>query len=244
MALLYTDTVLHSVIYVYNIPKVRGPSCIQVLQLSLFAFRTGIWRLHYVIHPASGREAASSSRSVETLSLFLLRIKGFVCVWGVRVCVFLLGSPGLLKTSELSCFSMNRLWKDLNTDGALRKQMEEPEGEQYVMFPNSILTRHCFRLSKRCSLFSVCCSPFLSLLRGFRSNVERRCCLLNVIPNTRFYLLPLRCLTTQCYSSSTWRLCLFLKVADGCYCAGCGGEIQDSFRMKVLQDTWHNACFQ
>uniref|UniRef100_A0AAQ4QY55 LIM domain kinase 2 n=1 Tax=Gasterosteus aculeatus aculeatus TaxID=481459 RepID=A0AAQ4QY55_GASAC len=34
------------------------------------------------------------------------------------------------------------------------------------------------------------------------------------------------------------------EVADGCYCAGCGGEIQDSFRMKVLQDTWHNACFQ
>ncbi|TMS03267.1 LIM domain kinase 2 [Larimichthys crocea] len=31
---------------------------------------------------------------------------------------------------------------------------------------------------------------------------------------------------------------------DGCYCAGCGGKIQDSFQMKVLQDTWHNACFQ
>ncbi|KAF1389144.1 hypothetical protein PFLUV_G00070410 [Perca fluviatilis] len=31
---------------------------------------------------------------------------------------------------------------------------------------------------------------------------------------------------------------------DHCYCAGCGGEIQDSFHMKVLQDTWHNACFQ
>ncbi|XP_038558675.1 LIM domain kinase 2 [Micropterus salmoides] len=31
---------------------------------------------------------------------------------------------------------------------------------------------------------------------------------------------------------------------DECYCAGCGGKIQDSFHMKVLQDTWHNACFQ
>ncbi|KAM6945288.1 LIM domain kinase 2 [Lycodopsis pacificus] len=31
---------------------------------------------------------------------------------------------------------------------------------------------------------------------------------------------------------------------DHCYCAGCGGEIQDSFHMKVLQDTWHTACFQ
>uniref|UniRef100_A0A8C3AM21 LIM domain kinase 2 n=1 Tax=Cyclopterus lumpus TaxID=8103 RepID=A0A8C3AM21_CYCLU len=31
---------------------------------------------------------------------------------------------------------------------------------------------------------------------------------------------------------------------DTCYCAGCGGEIQDSFHTKVLQDTWHNACFQ
>ncbi|KAA8592248.1 hypothetical protein FQN60_017703 [Etheostoma spectabile] len=31
---------------------------------------------------------------------------------------------------------------------------------------------------------------------------------------------------------------------DNCYCAGCGGEIQDSFHLKVLQDTWHNACFQ
>ncbi|XP_043967793.1 LIM domain kinase 2 [Gambusia affinis] len=29
-----------------------------------------------------------------------------------------------------------------------------------------------------------------------------------------------------------------------CYCAGCGEKIQDSFQMKVLQDTWHNACFQ
>ncbi|XP_056274588.1 LIM domain kinase 2 isoform X2 [Pseudoliparis swirei] len=31
---------------------------------------------------------------------------------------------------------------------------------------------------------------------------------------------------------------------DTSYCAGCGGEIQDSFHTKVLQDTWHNACFQ
>ncbi|XP_047237710.1 LIM domain kinase 2 isoform X1 [Girardinichthys multiradiatus] len=31
---------------------------------------------------------------------------------------------------------------------------------------------------------------------------------------------------------------------NNCYCAGCGGKIQDSFQMKVLQDTWHNACFQ
>ncbi|XP_031712319.1 LIM domain kinase 2 [Anarrhichthys ocellatus] len=31
---------------------------------------------------------------------------------------------------------------------------------------------------------------------------------------------------------------------DHCYCAGCGGDIQDSFHMKVLQDTWHTACFQ
>ncbi|XP_056140826.1 LIM domain kinase 2 [Lampris incognitus] len=31
---------------------------------------------------------------------------------------------------------------------------------------------------------------------------------------------------------------------DGHHCAGCGGRIQDSFHMKVLQDTWHNACFQ
>lgn len=29
-----------------------------------------------------------------------------------------------------------------------------------------------------------------------------------------------------------------------CNCAGCGGEIQDTFQMKVLLDTWHNACFQ
>ncbi|GLD53973.1 LIM domain kinase 2, partial [Lates japonicus] len=31
---------------------------------------------------------------------------------------------------------------------------------------------------------------------------------------------------------------------DICYCAGCGEKIQDSFHMKVLQDIWHNACFQ
>uniref|UniRef100_A0A7N6FHV6 LIM domain kinase 2 n=1 Tax=Anabas testudineus TaxID=64144 RepID=A0A7N6FHV6_ANATE len=30
---------------------------------------------------------------------------------------------------------------------------------------------------------------------------------------------------------------------DNCYCVGCGGKIQDSFHIKVLQDTWHNACF-
>ncbi|XP_054466691.1 LIM domain kinase 2 [Anoplopoma fimbria] len=35
-----------------------------------------------------------------------------------------------------------------------------------------------------------------------------------------------------------------LKGTANCYCAGCGGEIQDSFHMKVLHDTWHNACFQ
>ncbi|KAM8866051.1 LIM domain kinase 2 isoform X1 [Synchiropus splendidus] len=32
--------------------------------------------------------------------------------------------------------------------------------------------------------------------------------------------------------------------ADGRFCAGCGGRIQDSFHMKVLQDSWHHACFQ
>ncbi|KAM9810391.1 LIM domain kinase 2 [Neosynchiropus ocellatus] len=32
--------------------------------------------------------------------------------------------------------------------------------------------------------------------------------------------------------------------ADDRFCAGCGGRIQDSFHMKVLQDSWHNACFQ
>ncbi|XP_006784859.1 LIM domain kinase 2 [Neolamprologus brichardi] len=31
---------------------------------------------------------------------------------------------------------------------------------------------------------------------------------------------------------------------DKCYCVGCRGKIQDSFQMKVLQDTWHNACFK
>nr|XP_020450047.1 LIM domain kinase 2 [Monopterus albus] len=31
---------------------------------------------------------------------------------------------------------------------------------------------------------------------------------------------------------------------DSCCCAGCGGEIRDSYHMKVLQDTWHNSCFQ
>ncbi|KAG7244078.1 hypothetical protein INR49_006240 [Caranx melampygus] len=31
---------------------------------------------------------------------------------------------------------------------------------------------------------------------------------------------------------------------EHCYCAGCGGKIQDSFHMKVFQDIWHNACFQ
>ncbi|KAF7665532.1 hypothetical protein LDENG_00140220 [Lucifuga dentata] len=35
-----------------------------------------------------------------------------------------------------------------------------------------------------------------------------------------------------------------LKGTDECFCAGCGGKIQDSFHMKVVQDTWHNACFQ
>ncbi|XP_004072423.1 LIM domain kinase 2 isoform X1 [Oryzias latipes] len=28
------------------------------------------------------------------------------------------------------------------------------------------------------------------------------------------------------------------------FCAGCRGKIQDSFHTKVLQETWHNACFQ
>lgn len=27
-------------------------------------------------------------------------------------------------------------------------------------------------------------------------------------------------------------------------CTGCGGRIQDAFHVKVLQDAWHNACFQ
>ncbi|XP_054630375.1 LIM domain kinase 2 isoform X1 [Dunckerocampus dactyliophorus] len=31
---------------------------------------------------------------------------------------------------------------------------------------------------------------------------------------------------------------------DDRYCAGCGARVQESFHMKVLQDTWHSACFQ
>ncbi|XP_056601766.1 LIM domain kinase 2 [Triplophysa dalaica] len=27
-------------------------------------------------------------------------------------------------------------------------------------------------------------------------------------------------------------------------CTGCGGSIQDAFHVKVLQDAWHNSCFQ
>ncbi|XP_050966025.1 LIM domain kinase 2 [Labeo rohita] len=27
-------------------------------------------------------------------------------------------------------------------------------------------------------------------------------------------------------------------------CTGCGGRIQDAFHVKVLQDAWHNSCFQ
>ncbi|XP_051975651.1 LIM domain kinase 2 [Xyrauchen texanus] len=27
-------------------------------------------------------------------------------------------------------------------------------------------------------------------------------------------------------------------------CTGCGGTIQDAFHVKVLQDAWHNSCFQ
>ncbi|XP_076006899.1 LIM domain kinase 2 [Genypterus blacodes] len=34
------------------------------------------------------------------------------------------------------------------------------------------------------------------------------------------------------------------KGTEECLCAGCGGQIQDSFHMKVVQDTWHSACFQ
>ncbi|XP_059910098.1 LIM domain kinase 2 isoform X1 [Gadus macrocephalus] len=30
----------------------------------------------------------------------------------------------------------------------------------------------------------------------------------------------------------------------GHHCACCGGPIEDSHHMKILQDTWHNACFQ
>uniref|UniRef100_A0A672JP62 LIM domain kinase 2 n=1 Tax=Salarias fasciatus TaxID=181472 RepID=A0A672JP62_SALFA len=36
-----------------------------------------------------------------------------------------------------------------------------------------------------------------------------------------------------------------MEEAEGhCYCVGCGGKIQDSFHIKVHQDTWHNSCFQ
>ncbi|KAM9464277.1 LIM domain kinase 2-like isoform 1-T1 [Salvelinus alpinus] len=35
-----------------------------------------------------------------------------------------------------------------------------------------------------------------------------------------------------------------LEGTDGCHCEGCGGTIQDTFNVKVLQGTWHNACFQ
>ncbi|KAM4616132.1 LIM domain kinase 2 [Polymixia lowei] len=35
-----------------------------------------------------------------------------------------------------------------------------------------------------------------------------------------------------------------LEGTDAHHCAGCGGSIQDSFHKKVLQDTWHNDCFQ
>uniref|UniRef100_A0AAZ3P6G8 LIM domain kinase 2 n=1 Tax=Oncorhynchus tshawytscha TaxID=74940 RepID=A0AAZ3P6G8_ONCTS len=35
-----------------------------------------------------------------------------------------------------------------------------------------------------------------------------------------------------------------LEGTDGRHCAGCGGTIQDTFNVKVLQGTWHNACFQ
>nr|XP_057925834.1 LIM domain kinase 2 isoform X1 [Doryrhamphus excisus] len=31
---------------------------------------------------------------------------------------------------------------------------------------------------------------------------------------------------------------------DEHYCAGCGARVQEPFHMKVLQDTWHSACFQ
>ncbi|XP_077097456.1 LIM domain kinase 2 [Siphateles boraxobius] len=30
----------------------------------------------------------------------------------------------------------------------------------------------------------------------------------------------------------------------GCACTGCGGRIHDAFHVKVLQDAWHNSCFQ
>ncbi|XP_077571483.1 LIM domain kinase 2-like [Stigmatopora nigra] len=31
---------------------------------------------------------------------------------------------------------------------------------------------------------------------------------------------------------------------DDCYCAGSGARVHEPFHMKVLQDTWHSACFQ
>ncbi|XP_077377672.1 LIM domain kinase 2 isoform X1 [Festucalex cinctus] len=31
---------------------------------------------------------------------------------------------------------------------------------------------------------------------------------------------------------------------DECYCVGCGTRVHEPSRMKVLQDTWHGACFQ
>ncbi|KAJ8415276.1 hypothetical protein AAFF_G00422560 [Aldrovandia affinis] len=31
---------------------------------------------------------------------------------------------------------------------------------------------------------------------------------------------------------------------EGCHCVGCGGRIQDAFYVKVLQEAWHNSCFQ
>ncbi|CAL8346297.1 unnamed protein product [Lota lota] len=31
---------------------------------------------------------------------------------------------------------------------------------------------------------------------------------------------------------------------NGHHCACCGGPIEDTHHMKILQDTWHNACFQ
>ncbi|KAJ8286054.1 hypothetical protein GJAV_G00034020 [Gymnothorax javanicus] len=34
------------------------------------------------------------------------------------------------------------------------------------------------------------------------------------------------------------------KGEEGCHCVGCGGRIQDTFYVKVLQESWHNACFQ
>ncbi|XP_064209655.1 LIM domain kinase 2 [Anguilla rostrata] len=31
---------------------------------------------------------------------------------------------------------------------------------------------------------------------------------------------------------------------EGCHCVGCGGRILDTFYVTVLQESWHNACFQ